>query len=482
MSDNLRSKTIAGILWSFIERLSLGTVQFAINVIMARFLLPSDFGMIGMLAIFLQISQSFVDSGFASALIQRRNRTDIDFSTVFYFNIVIALLLYGILFVIAPWIACFYKIPELTGVTRVVTLSLVLNSLSAVHKVKLSIVIDFKTQSIISLSASIISGCIGIWMAFAGRGVWALVWQTILNSLILTILFYYFVTWKPLLVFSVESFRRLFFFGSKLLISGLIHTTYSNLYTIVIGKKFSALDLGYYTYARQIAMLPSVGLNSFISRVIYPVLSLIQDDNEKLKSAYSKYVRLSSYIIFPLMVGLIALAQPIVQLLLTDKWSGVVILLQILCLDWMFDHLSIINLNLLYVKGRSDLALKLEVVKKTIATLILFASIPFGVIGMCWGRVLYSLIATYLNTYYTKSLIGLSFSDQIKDILPCLLLSFLMGGFMYSVTLIGLSEINQLIIAIITGVVFYFSFSLILEISSCKILIQLIKNGSKNRR
>lgn len=475
MEQNLKNKTLSGIFWSAIERLSLQGVQFVINIIMARLLVPSDYGMIGMLAIFLQISQAFVDSGFTNALIQRKDRTETDFSTVFYFNILIALIFYGILFTSAPAIARFYDMPKLINVTRVIALTLVINSLSAVHKTKLIINVNFKTQSKISLIAVVISGCLGVWMAYTGWGVWALVWQTILNSVLLTILFHCIVRWKPLLTFSVQSFKRLFSFGSKLLISGMIHTIYSNLYTIVIGRKFSAANLGYYTRAEQFAMFPSSNLNAIISRVIFPVLSTIQDDDEQLKNVYRKYIRLSSYIIFPLMVGLAVLAKPTIELLLTDKWSGVIILLQILCFDWMFDHLSMINLNLLYVKGRSDLALRLELVKKIIAIAILLYSIYFGVIGMCLGRVLYSLIATYLNTYYTNKIIGIDFFNQMREILPSLLLTLIMGICIYCIRYLNLSNFNYLIIGIISGMLFYLFMSIIFKLKSYKLLLQLIK-------
>ena len=428
MADSLKAKTFHGVVWSALERFSLQGVQFVINIIMARLLLPSDYGIIAMLAIFLQISQTFVDSGFTNALIQRKERTEVDFATVFYFNIVIGIVFYGVLYFSAPWIADFYHMPVLVPVTRVIALNLIISALSAVHKTKLTIAIDFKTQAKASLTAASISGGIGIWLAYVGFGVWALVVQTLMNALLLTLLLYYFLRWKPLWVFSTASFKRLFSFGSKLLVSGLIHTVYHNMYALVIGRKFSAQDLGYYTRAEQFAIFPSSNLNAIIARVAFPVLSDIQDETERLAEAYRKYIRLSSFIIFPLMFGLAALAKPVIVLLLTEKWLGIVVLLQILCFDWMFDHLSVINLNLLYVKGRSDLALRLEIVKKIIATSILFLSIPFGLIGMCCGRVLYSLVATYLNTYYTKSLIGLSLRKQLNDIIPYWLLALSMGS------------------------------------------------------
>ena len=461
-------------MWSAIERFSLQGVQFVMQLVMARLLLPSDYGMIAMLTIFLQIAQAFIDSGFTNALIQKKDRTEVDYSTVFYFNIIIALLFYCILFVSAPLIAKFYNMPDLILVMRVMALSLIILSFSAVHKTKLTIEINFKIQSKITLIAAGISGIIGVGIAYWGYGVWALVYQSILNAMLTTILFNCFYRWKPLKTFSMKSFKRLFSFGSKLLVSGLIHTVYYNLYGIVIGKRFSAAELGYYTRAEQFAILPSYNLSAIITRVTFPILSSIQDDNERLASTYRKYIRLSSYLIFPLMVGLASLANPLVDLFLTEKWNGTVALLQILCFDWMFDHLSGINLNLLYVKGRSDLALRLEIIKKIIAITILLASIPLGIIGMCLGRVLYSLIATYANTYYTNSLIGLSFRTQLKDIIPYLILSLAMGGVVYATTYLGLSNIIQLIIGITIGILFYISISYIFKITSLKVLLQLI--------
>lgn len=474
MTENLKRKTVSGVMWSAIERFSLQGVQFVMQLVMARLLLPSDYGMIAMLTIFLQIAQAFIDSGFTNALIPKKDRTEVDYSTVFYFNIIIALLFYCILFVSAPLIAKFYNMPDLILVMRVMALSLIILSFSAVHKTKLTIEINFKIQSKITLIAAGISGIIGVGIAYWGYGVWALVYQSILNAMLTTILFNCFYRWKPLKTFSMKSFKRLFSFGSKLLVSGLIHTVYYNLYGIVIGKRFSAAELGYYTRAEQFAILPSYNLSAIITRVTFPILSSIQDDNERLASTYRKYIRLSSYLIFPLMVGLASLANPLVDLFLTEKWNGTVALLQILCFDWMFDHLSGINLNLLYVKGRSDLALRLEIIKKIIAITILLASIPLGIIGMCLGRVLYSLIATYANTYYTNSLIGLSFRTQLKDIIPYLILSLAMGGVVYATTYLGLSNIIQLIIGITIGILFYISISYIFKITSLKVLLQLI--------
>ena len=363
--------------------------------------------------------------------------------------------------------------PQLIIVTRIIALSLIINSLSAVHKTILTIKVDFKTQSKISLLAALFSGGIGLWMAYSGYGVWALVGQTLLNSLILTVLFHYIVAWKPLIVFSVESFCKLFSFASKFFLSGMINTVYSNLYTLVVGKRFSAVDLGYYTCASQIVLFPSANLNSIIMRVMYPVLCKVQNEDERLKYIYRMYIRLTSYIIFPLMVGLAVLAQPIIELSLTEKWSDAILLLQILCIGYMFDHIGVININLLYVKGRSDLALRLEIIKKVLLTIVLISSIPFGLIGVCYGRVLHSLIATFLNSIYTKSLIGLSYLDQLKDVVSSLFLAIMMGV-VVRISTFYFSNIIKLIVGVIIGVCVYALFSFILKIESYKILLRLI--------
>lgn len=475
MVDNLKEKTISGVLWSAIERFSLQGVQFIINIIMARLLLPSDYGMIGMLAIFLQISQAFINCGFNNALVQRKDRTDIDFSTVFYFNVIIAILFYLILFISAPLIAKFYSLPSLISVIRMLGLNLIISAFSSIHKTILTIRIDFKTQSKVSLIAASVSGCMGIVMAYAGWGVWALVSQSLMNAFLTTLLFHYFFRWKPLRGFSKQSFHNLFSFGSKLMIAGIMNTLYRNLYMIVIGRRFSATDLGYYTRAEQFVYFPSSNLTTIISRVTYPILSSIQDDDNRLIEAYRKYIQLASFIIFPLMVGLAVLADPIVKLLLTDKWNGVIVLLQILCFDWMFDHLSYINLNLLWVKGRSDLSLRIEIVKKIIAVFILFASIPLGIEGMCWGRVLYSVMAIYINTYYTKRIIGLDFIRQMKDILPYLFVSGMMGAIV-SISVLCLSSVSgQIFCGVLIGAVFYLSVAFFFRLSAFNHLLSIIK-------
>lgn len=427
MSESLKAQTIKGVGWSAVERFSAQGISFVVQIILARLLTPADYGIVGMVVIFMQIAQVLVDSGFANALIKKQKCDNKDYSTVFFFNLIISLVIYFLLYIISPFVSDFYNEESLTLVMQVITFTIVLNALSIVPRTVLVKAVNFKVQTIISVSSAIISGVIGICMAYCNYGVWSLVAQQLSNSLIQIFLFTYYTKWYPKLLFCKSSFNELFAFGSKLLVASIVNTIYRNIYTIVIGKKYSAVDLGYFTRAEQFAMFPSHNIGNIITRVAFPVFSKIQDNNEALIAGYRKIIRFSSYMIFPLMTLLIALSEPLVVFFLTEKWKSMTILLQILCIDWMLDHLSLLNLNILYVKGRSDLVLKLEIVKKTIALLILFASMPFGIVIMCWGRVLYSVIATILNMHYTKCLIGLSIFDQLKDIIPYLIISIFIG-------------------------------------------------------
>jgi len=461
MASSLKNQAFKGIGWNTVERFSVQGAQFLLQVILARLLLPSDYGLIAMVAIFLQIAQVFVDSGFANALIQKKNCTDVDYSTVFYYNLVVSIGIYFLFFIISPLVADFYKIPELKSVMRVVSLTVIINALTIVQRTILVKNIDFKTQSKVSFLCVIVSGIVGIFMAYNGFGVWALCCQSILNRSLQVVLFYCYVKWLPQCVFSVQSFKEFFGYGSKILLASIISVIYNNLYTIVIGKKFSARDLGFFSRADQFAVFPSSNIGGIISKVSFPVLSKIQDDDIKLRVAYRKFIRYSSFLIFPLMLGLASLSEPLIMVVLGEKWKGVVALLQIMCLGSMWDHLSSLNLNLLYVKGKTTIVLKLEIIKKTIAIIILVVSIPFGIKVMCCGRVLYSLIAFYLNTYYTKTTINLSFLRQILDVMPYAFAAVINGILVFFASKLFSNNILSLLIGSLIGIAFYTGVTLI---------------------
>lgn len=476
--SSLKAKAINSVFWSGIERFSVQGIQFIISLIIARILLPSDYGLIAMLGIFLAIAQSFVDSGFGSALIQKQNRTQADYSTVFYFNIGTALLAYILLWLASPAIATFYNEPQLDLITKIVGINVILNSFVIVQQAQLTIKLNFRLQALISLIAAIISGIIGIIMACTNYGVWALITQSLLNSGIKTVLLWLWTHWSPSWCFSQTSFRELFGFGSKLLLSGLLHTVYTNLYTLIIGKRYSVTDLGYYSRAYAFPNVVSGNLVNIITRAIYPIQCSIQNDNERLKASFLTYIRMSCYIIFPLMVGMIVLAKPLVLVLLTEKWLFSAELLQILCLAYMWEIIMRINYNLLSVKGRTDYTLKSEIYKKGVAFIILLVTFPFGLKILCWGLVLYSWADMFIITRYTRKLINVGLWTEIRVITPVLLLTTGMGFIVYLSTLLFESSLLQLTAGTLCGALFYIGISHLLHFEDLKIIRNFIKQKS----
>lgn len=476
MTESLKTKTIKGTVWSSLERFTVQGIQFVVMIIMARILTPEDYGLVGMLAIFIAVSQSLIDSGFSQALIRKQDRSEIDNSTVFYFNIAVGVILYFILFFSAPLIATFYNEPQLIPITRVIGLSLVFNSLVVVQRALLTISLDFKTQAKASFAGAIISGVVGIGMAYSGFGVWAIAWQQIINLAIITILLWIFSHWKPIWAYSWKSFRELFSFGSKLLAAGLLDTIFKNLYLIVIGKFFRASDLGYYTRAHQFTDFASSNITGIFQRVTYPVLCTVQDDDLRLRDVYRRLLKTSAFIIFPLMMGMAAVARPMVISFLTEKWLFSAILIQILCFSQMWYPVHAINLNLLQVKGRSDLFLRLEIIKKALTVVMLCITIPLGLIPMCIGMIANSLIALIINTFYTGQLIHLGFLKQMKDLLPTLLLSMGVGIIIYlTVSCIQMVSWLALTIGIVEGIILYVGLATILRFSEFQELLAIIK-------
>lgn len=339
----------------------LQIIQFVIGIFMARILTPGDYGMVGMLSIFMAVSQSLINSGFSNALTRKIDRTEVDFSTVFYFNIVVGILLYLIIFFAAPYIADFYHTPLLSDLTKIVALPLIFNSLCIVQQARLTIKMDFKTQAKISVTSSIVTGVSGLAMAYSGFGVWTLAYSAVIGAVVRCVLMWILTHWHPLWTYSWKSFRELFSYGSKLLASGLIDTIYNNIYPIIIGRLFSAKELGYYSRANGYAALPATTIYSMISRVTFPLLCEIQNDEERLQRIYRQLLTLFAFIIFPIMMIFMALARPIIIFLITEKWEPCVVYLQILCLSYIFYPIHAINLSLLQVKGRSDLFLRLEI-------------------------------------------------------------------------------------------------------------------------
>lgn len=450
---SLKQKTISGLLWSFIDSFAGQGIIFIVGIILARILSPKEFGLIGMLTIFIALSQSFIDSGFRQAMIRKQNCTQADYSTVFYFNIIVSIIFYVLLFVSADSIGSFFNEPILRDLIRVLGLGLIINSFTIIQSTLLTKRIDFKLQAKISVISSLISGLISIYMAYTGWGVWSLVALTLVRYSINSILLWIWNKWTPIWCFSTNSFNKLFSFGGKLLISGLINTIYQNVYYLIIGKYFTAIELGYYTRADQFQSMPSSNLHGIIGRVSYPVLSSIQDDIPRLREAYKKIIRSTMLITFVLMLGMAAIARPMILTLIGEKWEPSIIYLQMLCFVGMFYPLHALNLNMLQVQGRSDLFLRLEIIKKALAVPIIIIGIIWGIKTMILGMMVNTLIAYYLNSYWSGRFIGYSFLSQIKDILPSFFLALIMGSVVFvEGLLIPLTPLPLLIIQLITGV------------------------------
>lgn len=475
MAESLKDKTVKGVAWSALERFSVQGVMFILTIIMARLLTPEDYGLIGMLAIFIAVAQSLIDSGFTQALVRKQDRTETDECTVFYFNIVVSALMYLVLFASAPFVAEFYGIPDLCLIMRVMTISMLFDSFAVVQRALYTINLDFKSQAKASFSSVLISGIAGIWSAYHGFGVWALVIQQIIRAVINTIVLWYYSSWRPKLLYSWTSFRELFSFGSKLLASGLLNTIYTNIYPIVIGKVFSAQSLGYYSRAGQFADFPSSNITGIMQRVTYPVLCSIQNDMERLRSSYRKFLKLSAYIVFPMMTGLAAVAYPFINVVLGEKWMFSATLLQIICFSGMWYPIHAINLNLLQVTGRSDLFLKLEIIKKIYGITILCITVPLGLIAMCYGGIVGCFIGLIINTYYSGKLIGVGFIMQMKDLFPTFALSMAMFVVVLLVVNILGTGILSLIVGSLAGALIYIVASLIFKFKEFDELWKIIR-------
>lgn len=470
----LKDKTLSGVKWNAIGRFSTQGISFFISILLARVLSPSDYGVLGMIAIFMAIAQTFIDSGFGSALIRKKDCTDIDYSTAFYFNVVVGIVCYLILFISAPLIANFFNTPILEDIVRVFGINLFLSSLTIVQSAKLTAAVDFKSQAKISLATTIVSGSVGLIMAYSGYGVWSLVYQSVVSSVVRTLLFWIITGWKPQRIFSKQSFKYLFGFGSKILSASLLHTIYSNLTTILIGKFYTPKDLGYYSRGESLAILPCSSIAGVIQSVTFPILSQIQDDNVRLIQVYRKYIRMMSMVIFFVMFLLFALAEPLIITLFTDKWQDSVIYLQIFCFAYMFDHICSLNLNILYVKGRSDLVLRLEVIKKTISISMIVAAIPFGVLAICIARALYTQIAVFINTYYTGKLFGLGYFSQMADYIKYVAYSLIA---VFPAFILSFTSLSSIIILLMGGSISFLIYWLLLrrDINFVELLELVIK-------
>ena len=460
--SDLKKKTIRGVGWSIVERLSVQGVSLILSFLIARRLSPSDYGLVAMLSIFMVIAQAFIDSGFSNALIQKQNRTEADYSTVFYFNVAVGLLMYLTFVLSAPLIADFYNQPILKEIIVWSGLNFIITSFSTVQYAQIMINLQLKKYAYISLVSVILSGACGVYMAYTGYGVWTIVWQTLLTNIFNTIQLWLFSKWHPRLIFSWNSFKELFGFGSKILLTGLITRIYNNVYTIVIGKCFNSTELGLYNRSAHTSQILSTNFTATLVRVTYPIECELQDKEKQLVEKFYLFIRLTSFVVFPMMAGLAALSKPFVLFVLTEKWIDCVPYMQILCIAYMFDPLMRMNWDILNVKHRSDFSLYSEIIKKIGGIIILICTIPWGVKIMCWGLVGYSLWDMIVVMSFTQKIIpAINIIDELKVIAPILVNSALMYLAIRIFLSIEMSPLLQIIIGTTVGFASFILLSMI---------------------
>lgn len=452
---SLKSQTKRGLYWSAAKNIANRGVQFIFGLIMARLLSPDAYGVIGIIMVFTGIIGIFIDCGFSEALIRKPNRTQVDFSTEFFFNIGVGLFCYLILFIAAPYIADFYDMPILLPTIRVVALGIIINSLCVVQGAQFAINLDFKTPAKLSVSTNLFSGVIGIVLAYNGFGVWALVFQQIAGGVLNAMLLWILAGWRPTMEFSKESFHYLWGYGSKVLATSILQTLYDNLYPIIIGKCYSARSLGLYARAQGFASLPSTNISGILGSVTFPVLCKMSDDFPRLIGIYRRMIKTAAFIVFPMMCGLGAISSPLVKVLLNQQWYECIPILQLLCCALLWQPLSYIHLSVLKVAGRTDVIFKLEIVKRIVGVISIIASVPFGIIGMCIGYIFLYLFCFSLNTVYVSKVLKVPFISQVKDILPPFVISFIMYGIVYVLGKSVDSDLFALILGIPIGVIFY---------------------------
>ena len=477
MPDISRSKTIHGLAWSLFERLGQQGIQFVISIILARLLMPAEFGLIAMLVLFMSLATALLDSGFGSALIQKQDATRVDESSIFYFSIVIGLLLAGLLSFAATWIAAFYNMPVLAPITRWTSLNLIINSFGMVQTALLTKRIDFKTQMKASLVATALAGAAGIVMAYRGYGVWSLVVQSLAVNAFRTGLLWILCPWRPVLAFSIKSLRNMFPFGSMLMLSSILNTFFVNVYLVVIGKLFSPADLGFYSRAQNIQQLPVQNiLSTTVGRVIYPVFSALKQDRVRLKRGLSKALSTTALINFPLMVGLAIIARPMVLTLLTDKWLPCVPYLQLICVVGLLYPLQTINLNTVKSQGRSDLYFGIEALNKVFVVFAIVLTYRWGITAMIYGQIVTAAISYLLTGHFSGRLSGYSIREQVRDLLPSLALAAVMGVLIYTLNYTPITNQALLLsLQVVFGIAIYSLMCHYFRIASFREIVEMVK-------
>lgn len=472
---------IKNFIWRFAERCGAQMVTLIVSIVLARILAPEDYGQIALITVFTTIMQVFVDSGLGTALIQKKDADELDFSSVFYFNFVVCLVLYAVMFGSAPFIAGFYNDVSITPIIRVISLTIVISGVKGIQQSYVSRNMLFKRFFYATLGGTIFSAFLGIALAYAGFGVWAIVAQQLSNTTIDTLILWLTVKWRPKKMFSWNRLKGLLSYGWKLLVSALLDTVYNNIHSLIIGKMFSSADLAYYDQGKKFPNVIVTNINTSIDSVLLPTMSNAQDNREHVKSMTCRSIKISTYIMAPMMMGLAFCAESIVRLVLTDKWLPCVPFLRIFCITYMFYPIHTANLNAIKAMGRSDYFLKLEIVKKVVGMTLLVLTMWFGVMAMAYSLFISTLTSMIINSWPNKNLLGYSFKEQIIDILPGISLALFMGVVISCVQLLGLSSAATLLIQIPLGAVIYIGVSYFLKIESFEYLLGMAKGFLRKR-
>lgn len=472
MESELKQRVLSGLAWRGLERVGTQAMGFVISIILARMLEPKDYGTIALTAVLIALANVFVNSGFGSALIQKKEITEEDYNSVFYLSLVISFVLYGVLFVAAPWVAVFYNAPVLVWVLRILALSLFVGAISSVQNSILMREMNFKASFKISLISIMGSGIVGISMAYRGFGVWALVGSTMAAQVVSMAGLWKIVSWRPKLIFSVIAIRQLFGFGSKLLVSSLLDTLFNNLYIVIIGKFFNQTVLGHYSRGQSIPNMAMTSVQGTIGTVMFPALAICQHDKTRMKEIVRRSIKSSSFLVFPMMFGLAAVAKPLVLVLLTDKWLPCVPFLQLSCITFALYPVHVANLQAINALGRSDIFLTLEIIKKVLFLLVILFTFRYGVMTMVVGQAVLSPVVAAINIWPNRHLLNYSFAQQVRDVLPAFLLAASMGGLIWWLALGISNSLVLLATQIILGTIIYFAGAVLFRFESAKYLWQ----------
>lgn len=482
ITQNLKQQTFNAIIWTILDNVGVRSISFISMLFLARWLGPEEFGFVGMIAVFISLGHTLVISGMTTSLIRTTSADISDYNTVFYLNLTMSLIVYFSIYILATHIAFFYREPILIDVIRVYAIIFLLTAFSAVQSAILNKDMDFKKLTIISIPSTLVGVSVGLYMGYNDYGVWSIVFLYLTTELIRTILLWIFAKWRPSLNFSMQKFKIHFGFGYKLMISTIIDTVYQNIYNIIIGKFYNATTLGYFERSKRFCEYPSATFTGIMLKVTYPMLSKLQDEPERMASIYKKILRLSFFIIAPVMLGSASVAEPLFEFILGSEWIAAVTFFQILCLGMMLYPVHAFNLNILNVYGRSDLFLKLEVIKKSIAVFGILCAFQFGVLGLVWSYVFTSFASLFINMYYSSRIIKYSINEQFGDLIVTLFISALVAIAMYNLQLhlYQLGSLLQLLITLVFGLLLYIFLNLLNKRSPIYESLIYLKIVSKN--